>query len=186
MAKSLLITLSLALAIFSGCGGEPVEVAEARETREVLYVDVPELNVRKAPSPDAEVLATYRLGESISVLDERDGWAEVRIGYDDSGWVPREELASEKATFNSAGEASARFVTPPNPVFSPGGATGSIYLQAAVNTDGAVTKVDVVQNTTGSEALASQNVAALQKARFYPMIINGKARPFVYDHVVEY
>ena len=184
MAK--LILPALILACLAGCGGEEVVVPEARATRAVMYVDVPELQVRKAPAPDAEVLATYRFGESISVLDERDGWSEVRMGYSDSGWVLKEELAAEKSTFDSASEATARFVTPPNPVFSPGGATGVIYLEAEVNTDGAVTGVKVVQNTTGSEPLAAQNVAALQKARFYPMVINGKARPFVYDHVVNY
>lgn len=184
MVRSMLIALSVLSLV--ACAEEPVQVAEAREAKAVKYVDVPELQVRATPAADAEVVATYRLGETMSVLDERDGWSEVRLGYAESGWVPTEELAAEKSTFDSAGEAKPRFVTPPNPVFSPGGASGTIYLEAAVNTDGAVVDVKVIQNTTGNEALASQNVAALQKARFYPMIINGKPRPFVYDHVVNY
>lgn len=183
--RSRVLLFALLTLCFS-CSQEVVHVPEAREAIAVRFADVPELEVREAPSADAPIVITYRLGESVSVLSEREGWAEVRVGYDDSGWVPLESLASEKATFESASEAKARFVTPPNPVFSPGGVEGMIHLEAAVNTEGDVTSVRVIRNTTGSEGLASQNVAALQKAKFYPMVIDGRTKPFVYDHVVNY
>lgn len=174
------------IALLSACGSDPVEVAEARAAKEFLYVDVPELTLREAPDESAAAVATYKLGERVSILDQRDDWVEIRIGYDASGWAMRDALSERKSTFDSAGEAQARFVTPPNAVLSPEGTTGHIYLQASVNTEGAVVGVEVIQNTTGSDALAAQNAAALRKARFYPMIINQRTRPFIYDHVVNY
>lgn len=180
------VILVVAVVIVAACGQEPVEVPEARQAKEFLFVDVPEAQIRERPAEDAPVVATYKLGDRVPVLGDRDGWSEIRIGYDESGWAKREELAAEKATFESAGQAKARFVDPPNPVFSPGGAKGQIYIEASVNSQGVVTEVKLVGNTTGSEALAQQNLQAIRKARFYPMIINGRARPFIYDHVVTY
>ena len=170
----------------AACAREEVVVSEAREAKEFLYVDVPTLELREAPAQDAPVVATYRLGERVSILDGTGEWVEIRIGYEDSGWALRGQLAVNKSTFDSAGQARARFVRAPNAVLSPGGIVGHIYLQASVNTEGAVTDVKLIQNTTGSDPLAAQNVAALRKARFYPMIINGRTRPFIYDHVVNY
>lgn len=176
----------LLLAVGPACSEEAVHVPEARTATAFLYVDVPELELRQSPTETAPVVATYKLGEQVSVLAEKDGWAEIRVGYDGSGWGRRDALAEEKSTFDSAGEAQARFVRAPNSVLAPPGVTGHLYLQASVNTEGAVVDVEVIQNTTGSESLAAQNTAALRRATFYPMIINGRTRPFIYDHVVNY
>ena len=71
------------------------------------------------------------------------------------------------------------------PVSAPA-AKGEIYIEADVNTDGDVVATRIITNTTGSEALAAQNAAALRQAKFYPIVQSGERKPFKYYHRVSY
>lgn len=50
------------------------------------------LNVRKAPTVDAEVLGTFESGEKITVLSIDDGWAKVKFGKK-KGYVVKQYIA---------------------------------------------------------------------------------------------
>lgn len=38
----------------------------------------------------------------------------------------------------------------------------------------------------GQEDLAARNAAALERAKFYPIVVKGERKPFVYDYRVDY
>ena len=61
-----------------------------------------------------------------------------------------------------------------------------LYVAMVGYTDGAVVEVKTIKNTTGSNALASANEAALQQALFYPMVDKGTRKTFIYEHRVYY
>jgi outer membrane biosynthesis protein TonB len=65
-------------------------------------------------------------------------------------------------------------------------AHGEIIIEAMVNTDGDVTSVKTTRNTTGSDALAFKNSAAIQGAKFYPIVVKGRRREFIYEYRVHY
>jgi TonB family protein len=66
------------------------------------------------------------------------------------------------------------------------GAHGEIYLEADVNSDGEVTAVRTLVNTTGSAALEAQNASALRSAKFFPIVRNNERTKFKYYHRVTY
>ena len=73
----------------------------------------------------------------------------------------------------------------PMPVSAPS-ARGDIYIEADVNTDGEVTAVRMITNTTGSTALGQQNMDALRRAKFFPIVVKGERQRFKYYHRVTY
>ena len=89
------------------------------------------------------------------------------------------------AAAQAADTTVARFVKAPNSVISMT-AKGDIYIEADVNTDGDVVNTRIITNTTGNDALAAQNAAALRTAKFYPIMKNGERQPFKYYHRVTY
>lgn len=163
---------------------EEVKLPPPRETIDIRYVSVPELQVRQAPNATAPVVTTYKVGESVSIVAEKDGWSEVRVGSDGSGWVENASLSKEKEAGSTSEEV--RFVKAPSPVFTASNVQGEILLEASVNTDGDVVNVRTVMNTTGNDALAAKNADELRKAKFYPMMVQGRAKPFIYVHRATY
>ena len=178
---AILATLLLAPA----CKQEQVIVPmDTREPIGIWYVGSPELNVREQPNDAAPVMATYSNGEAMSVLSQKGEWAEVRTG-DRVGWAKMAELTTAAAKTESEENPTPKFRVMPLPVSAPS-ATGEIYIEADVNTDGDVVNTRLLSNTTGSEALAHQNVSALKMAKFYPIIIKGERQVFKYYHRVTY
>jgi len=55
-----------------------------------------------------------------------------------------------------------------------------------VNSDGEVTDVRTLSNSTGSSSLERSNTASLRLARFYPIVRHGQRTPFTYEHHVHY
>ena len=183
------IAVAVLLLLAAACKQEAPAVTDTRplDTREpvaVRYVGAPELVVREQANDTAPVISTYQNGEAISILAEKGEWVEVRVG-DGAGWAKASDLgtAEEKAEAESNPEAKFRVV--PLPVSAPS-THGELYLEADVNTDGEVTTVRVLENTTGSEALAVQNTNALKAAKFYPIVQNGERKKFKYYHRVTY
>jgi TonB family protein len=157
---------------------------DSREPVAVRYVGAPELPVREQASDTAPVIATYQNGEAVSVLVEKGEWVEVRTG-DRAGWARAADLTTAEGKQESEANPTPKFRVVPMPVSAPS-ARGVIYLEANVNSDGDVISVRTIVNTTGSTALEAQNVSALKKARFYPIVQNGSRKPFKYDHKVTY
>lgn len=180
---------AIALLLLAACESETprtTDTAAMRTPVAVEYVRADTLAVHAKPSDDAPVVAHYDNGESVSVLSRSGNWSEVRTASG-SGWVHGSDLASaaEAKKQEESDNVTARFRTPPAPVTEPG-AHGEILLTASVNSDGEVIDVKVERNTTGSRSLVTRNIAALQRARFVPIVRHGRRTPFTYDYHVSY
>ena len=175
----------LALLFAVACSEAPVEVVtDTREPIEIKYVGPAELEVRAAPAATAELITKYQSGEAVSIVAKQGEWAEIRTGVG-TGWVQYASLTNAEAAKAEEDNPQPRFLRTPMPVTAPG-AHGEIYIEADVNTDGKVTSTRLLHNTTGSEALAAQNAAALQRAQFHPIVQKGERKAFKYYHRVTY
>lgn len=180
-----------ALLILTACMQKPAPVAS--DTQQVPpaeqlaiaveYVGVPSMPVYERPALDAPVTGSYGLSEAISVLDRKGDWKMIRT-FDGTGWVKGIDLVTAEQ-FENVDLAVPRFYVVPDEVAAPR-ARGELAFQAKVNTDGAVVEVKTIKNTTGFQDLADRNAAALQNAKFYPMVDKGARKTFVYEHHVYY
>jgi uncharacterized protein YgiM (DUF1202 family) len=179
--------LPIALILLAACDSRPAKIVDT-DTRTPIaidYVRQSAMKVHVKASDDAPVVTTYQHGESVSVLSRRGAWAEVRV-TDGSGWVHGDELADAAQETKAEGDnLTPHFTRSPEPVTQPG-VRGEIVLEADVNTDGIVTAVRTLRNTTGSTSLEQRNSAELQRAVFTPVVRHGKREPFVYEHRVQY
>ena len=179
---SVRVLLAFAL-LAAACHQEPVVETDTREAIAVYYVTAPELKVHRQPNDGAPIVTKFLNGESVSVLAKRsDDWVEVRT-VDGSGWAHMTELGT--AAKAQQDTTAARFERVPAPISAPG-THGTIYIEANVNTDGKVTSAKVITNTTGSEDLVQRNILALEQAKFYPIVVKGEKKPFVYYYRVDY
>jgi TonB family protein len=180
--------LAMMLVLLAACSREaPVTDTTPIDTREpinISYVGSPELAVRERAADDAPVIATFGSGEAVSVLADQGEWVEVRSG-DRTGWAKKSELTTAAAKEEAETNPQPKFRVMPMPVSAPS-ARGEIYIEADVNTDGEVTSVRMIQNTTGSEVLGQQNMDALRQGKFYPIVVKGERQKFKYYHRVTY
>jgi hypothetical protein len=180
--------LAVLLLFLAGCSGErtltDTVVADTREPIGIRYVGAPELPVRERPDDGAPVIATYQSNESVSVLSEKGEWVEVRTG-DHAGWARAADLVSAESARDAEENPQPKFRVMPMPISAPS-ASGDIYIEADVNTDGDVVATRLITNTTGSPELAAQNENALRSAKFYPIIQKNQRVPFKYYHRVTY
>lgn len=175
----------LALLLFAACGEKTQPFLEKTDTRAPIarrYVIGPELPVREKPDEASRVIATYQNEERVAILAEQGEWVEIRVG-DRSGWARKEHVGDAPQTLSD--NLVARFQKMP-PSVTNLTAKGELYIEADVNTDGDVINTRVLHNTTGSDALAAQNEAALRQAKFYPIVKAGERQPFKYYHRVTY
>jgi TonB family protein len=168
------------------CGGEaPAPPSPpARETIEIAYVGAPELVVHAKADDASPVVTKFLNGESVSILAKKSDWVEVRTS-DGSGWAHAADLTNAAGAKAEEANPTPRFRKAPSPVSQPG-AHGTVYIEASVNTEGDVTHVQIISNTTGTAALAEQNAAALQQAKFYPIVQKGQKKDFLYYYRVDY
>jgi uncharacterized protein YgiM (DUF1202 family) len=178
--------LLLAAIALAACDRETpnTETIDTRMPIEVQYVRDGALKIHTKAADAAPVVTTYQHGESVSVLSRRGEWAEVRIAGG-SGWVHGNELSGAAEATKEADNTKPHFTREPEPVTQPG-AHGDIVLESDVNTDGVVTNVRTLRNTTGSMALEMRNAASLHQAVFTPVVQHGRREPFVYEHRVHY
>lgn len=177
--------LLLAVSLFACTKQEPVTGSiDTRQPIGIWYVGAPELEVRDKPNDQATVVTKYQNGESVSVLARNGDWAEVRTAMG-SGWAHFADLATADQAKKEEDNPTPKFRKAPNPVTAPS-ARGEIYIEADVNTDGDVTSMRMITNTTGNTDLGSKNMASLQLAKFYPIVIKGERKPFKYYYRVSY
>lgn len=185
--KRFAILLALALAA-AACNESTPAVTDSTEARMAIAIEYARgdgAEVHAKPSADSPVVAKYSPGESVSVLAKNGEWAEVRTA-DGSGWTRTSALApSVEAKQVEADNSTPRFRKAPAPVTQPG-VHGEIVVEANVNIDGDVTSTKTTLNTTGSEGLAFKNAAAIQNAKFYPIVQKGRRREFIYEYRVHY
>ena len=183
--------LLFALVILTACVQRPAPVASDTQpvppaeklAIAVEYVGIPSMTVYERPALDAQVIGSYGLSEAISVLEVKGDWKMIRT-FEGTGWVQGKDLLAGEQ-IDKVDLTTPRFYVVPAPVNAPR-ARGELELHAKVNTDGAVVEVRTIKNTTGSQALADQNVEALKKALFYPMVDKGTRKTFIYEHHVYY
>lgn len=179
--------LHSAFCILGGCSKEQPAGTETTDTREpiaIYYVGAPEMEVRAKPAETAAVVTKFLNGESVPVLARKGDWAEVRI-VGGSGWVHMADLTTAEVAKKEQQNPTPRFRVPPSPVTATS-AHGTVYIEANVNTEGEITSTKIITNTTGSEDLALKNAAALQRARFYPIVQKGQRKAFIYYYRVDY
>jgi uncharacterized protein YgiM (DUF1202 family) len=178
--------IGIAAFLLAACNSEPsnTETTDTRMPIEVQYVRDSALKIHSKAADDAPDVTTYQHGESVSVLSRRGAWAEVRIA-DGSGWVHANELAGAAEATKEADNGKPHFTREPQPVTQPG-ARGEVVLEADVNTDGVVTNVRTLRNTTGSMSLESRNAQSLRAAVFTPVVRHGRREAFIYEHRVHY
>jgi len=181
--------IAVLLLLLAACKEEqrtvaPTTTMDMRDPVAVKYVGAPELNVRAQADDKAPILATYQNGEAISILVDKGEWVEVRTG-DRAGWARAADLTDAAGAEKQEEDPEPKFRVMPMPVSAPS-ARGEIYIEADVNTDGEITATRLITNTTGSTALAAQNIAALKTARFHPIVQKGERVRFKYYHRVSY
>jgi uncharacterized protein YgiM (DUF1202 family) len=182
--------LIIATAAFSilACQQEaPPASATAAERVSIgtLYVRDAEATVRSRPSDNAPVVMKYQNRESVTLLSKKGEWAEVRT-FNGTGWAKLSELATAaEASALQPDNMTPRFKKAPAPITQTS-VHGEIVLEASVNNDGEIIAVRTLTNTTGSPALAQQNIMELRAARFFPIVQHGKRVPFIYEYRVHY
>ncbi|MFZ2491045.1 MAG: SH3 domain-containing protein [Thermoanaerobaculia bacterium] len=185
--KQTVVLLPVLIIAALACSSEaPVATgtAEEREALSIRFVGTPELAVLDKPEEGAAVIATYQNGESVSILAEQGDWVEIRTG-ERAGWVRKADLVDAATKEAAESTPTPKFERMPMPVTATN-AKGEIYFEADVNTDGDVVAIKLLQNTTGSDALASQNGESFKSAKFFPIVIDGERKPFKYYHKVTY
>jgi uncharacterized protein YgiM (DUF1202 family) len=184
MKRFALFAAALALVACNESAPPPTDTLADRAAIAVEYVRGDGLVVHAKPSDSSPVIANFTSGESISILSKQGEWAEVRTP-DGSGWAHTSSLSAAAEAKQEEDNATPRFRKAPSPVTQPS-AHGEIIIEAMVNTDGDVTSVKVTRNTTGSDALAFKNSAAIQGAKFQPIVQKGHRREFIYEYRVHY
>ncbi len=188
--KRIFIAALVLIVALLGCTRKPAPVATDTQPADpserlaiaVEYVAVPKAVVYARPALDAPVVGEYGLTEAVSILEKKPEWCLVRT-FDGTGWVRQVDLVpGDQADKTDA--TKPRFYVEPKQV--PFRTRGEIWMQAKVNTDGAVVEVTTIKNTTGSSALANANADALKQALFYPMVDKGTRKTFIYEHRVYY
>lgn len=179
---SILAVITIALLAACGRAEAPAE-PPSRETIAIKFA-AGDLEIRQSPKDDAPLITTYKTGESVSILAEEGEWSEIKISYEKSGWARTSNLVASKSEVGStAGEV--RFRVAPEPVTQPG-ASGVIRLEATVSVHGDVTGVRTLENTTGRKELELRTADSLRKAKFFPLLQEGKAQQFVYEYTATF
>lgn len=180
-------TSALAFAILAACSRQPQQPIEQTDTQlpvAIRYVSGGQLAVYARPDDKSEVVTHFDHAESVPILSQKGEWVEVRTALG-TGWAHASELVSAEEGAESKENPNPKFEHAPEAIPSQT-AHGTIYIEADVNTDGDVTGTTIISNSTGSDDLAAENAAALQRAKFYPIVIRGERKPFKYDYRVDY
>ncbi len=177
--------LLMSVAIVACVQRPPAQPAEppARMAIAIMHVGAPSLTVYSEPRADAPVVTSYGIAETVSVLQKKGDWYEIRV-TEGSGWVKAADLITEEQQAELDKNPVPRFYVVPAAV--PAKGHGQLTLEAKVNTDGDVIDVKVLQNSMRDQKAVQANIDALKVAKFYPLLQKGLRAPFTYEHKVSY
>jgi len=162
-----------------------VVLPPTRETIAVKFAAA-DIEIHETASESARVVTKRGIAEPVSIVSEKDGWSEIKLSIDRSGWVTTAELVGDKHEAGSTKE-NIRFRIPPEEVREHGRRGSVILLKVGVNAHGDVTDVRMWQNTTGKPEMTELHTNAIRKAKFYPMMDDGgTTMPFVYEYKIQY
>jgi len=179
-----LLAIATTMILLPGCKKEQkVEIAPVRETIAIKYAAT-DVQVKEEPNAESPTKATFKVGESVSLVGGNDEWDEIKLGFEKYGWVPKTDLAATREEISST-EDNIRFRIPPEPVTSPG-IRGQIIIDASVNAYGDVVGVRVKSNSTRRPDIEQKTLASIKAAKFYPLMSEGKAKPFVYTYTASF
>ncbi|MGH9458631.1 MAG: SH3 domain-containing protein, partial [Thermoanaerobaculia bacterium] len=75
MSRIRALSISFLPFLLAACGGEaPPPGPPPREPIAIRYVQQSELPIHASPDPSSEVIATFLVGEPVSVLAEKGEW----------------------------------------------------------------------------------------------------------------
>jgi uncharacterized protein YgiM (DUF1202 family) len=149
------------------------------------------LNVRSAPTADAEVVAQVKKGTDLGVLRHGESWMKVRLAGGTIGWVAARFVAESgaratKRTQTKRGgwppDSDSAFLEAPTPSFAEDGPHGLVVIEANVNVKGVVTGTKVISNGTGNETLAFLAEREIKAAKFSPPIRNCTPTAFIFTY----
>ena len=70
------------------------------QTANFSYICVPVTDMRELPKQDSEVVSSGILSESISILEEKDGWVKIETSVDTyQGWVPQNTICKRQEAY---------------------------------------------------------------------------------------
>ena len=173
----------VALLVIAACSKSEDVVTDTRNPIGTKYVSGGAMSVHEKADDNSPVITKFQHSESVPVMSTKGDWTEVQTAMG-NGWVHTSELGGAEEA-QTKDNPNPKFEHPPAPVSAPA-THGTIYIEADVNTDGDVTNTTLIENTTGSAALAEQNAVALRHAKFYPITIHGERKPFKYYYRVDY
>jgi len=182
------IALSLVLASCRTTEAPPPEPPPAPETvapppepegKVELTVTSRVLNLREGPSAKSASLGQLKKGDKVSVLEERGGWARVklpgRVGWVDARYVRRgDEPCLPDRPYAVAADPPFRMSTE--------GPHGRVVVEGDVGTDGAVKRTRVVSNPSGVAELAARAESELKAMKFVAPVRNCRVQPFIYSY----
>lgn len=148
-----------------------------------MHVTATTLNVRSEASSTSRVITQVKRGDSVTVLEEGDGWSKVRLPSGEEGWVASQHISGGKPRATKPGcETQYSFVKTPVATFSENGPHGLVVVDATVNTKGEVTATKVVSNSTGDPTLASMAEREIRSATFKPPYRDCVPRSFIFTY----
>jgi uncharacterized protein YgiM (DUF1202 family) len=172
----------------------PSAAAAGEEATRTVYVTATALNVRSEASADAELVAQVKRGGALAVVEEREGWVNVRLEDGREGWVAERFVSSERVAQQTRRAAPARkkggggcesdyaFVETPTLGMTDRDAHGLVVVEATVNTKGVVTGTKVITNTTGDPGAGAVAEREIRSAKFAPPIRNCQPRSFIFTY----
>ncbi|MGZ8868248.1 MAG: SH3 domain-containing protein [Thermoanaerobaculia bacterium] len=184
------------LLLLAGCAAPPAPPPVASPTpkpqRELGpgRVTATALNVREEATTDAAALTMVRRGDTLQIVEEKEGWYRVRLASGQTGWVSAQYVSLGTAASAPAGrrrsgcppDSDYAFEKAPLPSFSENGGHGLVVVEASVTAQGSVTSAKVVSNTTGDAALAAIAEREIRSARFIAPVQNCVKRTFIFTY----
>jgi SH3-like domain-containing protein len=161
---------------------EPAQAPAAPAAAEAIPLTVASrvLNLREEPSAKSAALGQLKKGDKVLLVEERGGWARIKLSDTRVGWVDARYVRKGDAPcladrpFSVASEPPFRM--------SADGPHGRVVVEGEVGADGAVKKTRVVSNTSGNADLAARAEGELRQMKFVAPIRNCRAQPFFYTY----
>ncbi|HPR64096.1 MAG TPA: TonB family protein [Thermoanaerobaculia bacterium] len=147
---------------------------------EFLRVFVPHANIRSGPGTDTERVAQVERWDRLQILEKRSSWFKVRLADGQEGWVYSDLVVQDRPCLPD--REKPELIEEPPVSFLDGQPKGTIVIQASVNTEGEVTEVSVLENTTGDDALGEIALQEARQMKFLPPVRDCEPQPFTYTY----